>query len=89
MSSFENTEQNGQPVSVVHLVMGLIFVGVAGLWALKAAGAIESVELEWLLPLILVAAGAAGLLASLTRGLTRGPTRGRTENDDPDEESFM
>ncbi len=56
-----------QPVSVPHLVMGLVFLGIAGSWALHAAGVIESVEVQWLLPAILVLAGAAGLVASLTR----------------------
>ncbi len=67
--TFEDDRRKGQPVGVVHLVMGLIFLGVAGVWWLHAAGAVESVELQWLMPLILVVAGAAGVLASLLRSL--------------------
>lgn len=66
----ETTEpetQQRQPVSVVHLVMGLVFLGTAALWGLHAAGVVESVELQWLAPLVLVVAGAAGLVASLVR----------------------
>lgn len=64
--SFESARER-QPVSVMHLVMGLVFVGIAGSWALHAAGVIESVEVQWLMPLILVVAGVAGLVASLSR----------------------
>jgi hypothetical protein len=58
-----------QQPSVLHLVMGLIFLGVAGSWALHTAGVIEAVEVKWVMPVILVVAGAAGLLASFARGL--------------------
>jgi len=70
----QDQEQQRQPVSVVHLVMGLVFLGIAGSWALHAAGVIGSVDVEWLIPLVLVVAGAAGLLASVARGSRRGTT---------------
>ena len=56
-----------RPVSIPHLVMGLVFLGIAGSWGLQEAGVIGSVEVQWVLPLILVTAGAVGLLVSLTR----------------------
>ena len=59
-------------VSVPHLVTGLVFLGLAGAWLLGEAGVIGSVPVEWLLPVILVVAGAAGLVASLARGVSRG-----------------
>lgn len=75
--------ESGQQTSVLHLVMGLVFLGIAGAWALHAAGVIESVEVQWLMPLILIVAGAAGLLVSLTRGVSRGASRrGSTEPGD-------
>lgn len=67
----EQPEQQGRGVSVPHLVMGLVFLGLAGSWLLHEVGVIESVEVQWLLPLVLVVAGAAGLLASLSRGVTQ------------------
>ena len=67
-------------LSVPHLVMGLVFLGIAGSWVLHEVGVIDSVEVQWVFPLILVVAGAAGLLASVARGLTRG--RQRTGPDD-------
>ena len=58
------------PVNVAHLVLGLVFLGVAGCWALSASGAVE-VDPRWLLPLILLVAGAAGLLAALAKAMRR------------------
>ena len=68
-------EQQSRGVGVPHLVMGLVFLGLAGSWLLHEVGVIESVQVQWLLPLILVVAGAAGLLASVARSLTRRPRR--------------
>lgn len=62
---------NSRQTSIPHLVTGLVFIGLAGAWALHEAGVVGTVEVEWLLPLVLVAAGAAGLLATLARGAGR------------------
>ena len=67
----ETGQDQRQPVSVPHLVTGLVFLGIAASWALHAAGVVEDVEVRWLMPTILVAAGAAGLLASVARGVLR------------------
>ena len=53
--------------SVLHLVFGLVFLGLAGLWALAASGVVSSDD-AWLLPGLLVLAGAAGLVAALVTG---------------------
>ncbi len=50
--------------SVLHLVVGLVFLGLAALWALSASGAVSSDD-TWLLPGLLVVAGATGLVAAL------------------------
>ncbi len=51
---------------VVSLVAGLIFLGIAGRWAL---GGIDLVPGDggWLIPLVLIAAGVAGLLSTRQR----------------------
>lgn len=59
--------------SVLHLVVGLVFVGLAGLWALAASGVVGSDD-TWLLPGLLVVAGATGLLVALAPG-RRGGSR--------------
>ena len=56
--------------SVLHLVVGLVFLGLAALWALSASGTVSSDD-TWLLPGLLILAGAAGLVAALA-GSRRG-----------------
>jgi len=50
--------------SVLHLVVGLVFLGLAALWALSASGTVSSDD-AWLLPGLLIVAGATGLVAAL------------------------
>ncbi len=59
------------PVNVAHLVMGLVFLGIAGTWGLGQLGLIDADGEGWTLPLILVVAGGAGLVASLAKSAVR------------------
>jgi hypothetical protein len=62
------------PLNVSYLVIGLVFLGLAGSWALRESGVIDLGTTQWLLPATLVAAGAVGLIAfavSVTRGRSR------------------
>ena len=59
------------PLNVGYLVVGLVCLGMAGLWALHAADVVDTAQVGWLLPLTLVVAGAIGLVALALRGLTR------------------
>ena len=52
------------PVNIGHLVMGLAFVGLVGVWALVQGGVVDNHDIRWLLPLPWVLAGIAGLLAT-------------------------
>jgi hypothetical protein len=52
-----------RPVSITHLVFGLIFLGAAGLWAIGAATDADTPDLAVLAPAVLVAAGVVGLIA--------------------------
>lgn len=52
------------PVNIGHLVMGIAFLGLVGVWALLKDGAIGSGDLRWFLPLPWLAAGLAGLLVA-------------------------
>jgi hypothetical protein len=58
-------------VDVAYLVVGLVFLGIAGAWALRAADVVDTGQLGWLLPLTLVAAGVVGLAAFAARGASR------------------
>jgi hypothetical protein len=63
------TDVSGRhPVSVVHLVMGVAFLGLATIWLLFQTDAIGSDDLRWFLPLPWLAAGLAGLLAVALTG---------------------
>ena len=52
-----------RPVSIAHLVFGLIFLGAAGLWAVGAATDADTPDLAVLAPAVLIAAGVVGLIA--------------------------
>jgi hypothetical protein len=59
------------PLNVSYLVVGLVFLGVAGSWALQAADLVDVRDVSWLLPAVLVAAGVLGLVAMAARGVSR------------------
>ena len=63
--------------------MGLVFLGIAGTWALHEAGVVDGADVEWLVPLSLVVAGVLGLVAFATRGV-----RGRRTTDDAALDSY-
>lgn len=56
---------NTRPISISHLVVGLIFLGLAGGWLVQRTTEISFPGPEIALPLLLIAAGALGLIASL------------------------
>lgn len=72
------------PLNVSYLVVGLVFLGIAGSWALRESGVIDLGGMRWLLPLTLVAAGAIGLVAFAAKGLSRQPDTDQYDyrNDD-------
>lgn len=59
-------EHGRHPVNIAHLVMGLAFLGMVGVWALFQADAVDGGDVRWLLPIPWVLAGLAGLLATTT-----------------------
>jgi hypothetical protein len=71
-------------VKIPHLVFGLLFLGIAGIWALVVSDVITADRLTVLGPAVLIAAGVIGLAASLASGRNR-RRRNHTpvaENDD-------
>ena len=69
------------PLNVSYLVVGLVFLGISGSWALHAAGIVDDQDVGWLLPVILVTAGVVGLAAFASRGISRT----RTHDDEYDD----
>ncbi len=59
------------PVNTGHLVMGLAFLGMVGIWALLAGGVADAEDLGWLSPLPWLLAGAGGLVASTLSSAAR------------------
>lgn len=53
------------PVNITQLVMGVAFAGMLLIWALIETSAVESGEFRWLMPIPWLAAGGAGLVASV------------------------
>ena len=83
----KNTSRH--PVNVTHLVMGLVFLGIAGSWALRQLDVISAEGGRWVLPVILILAGGAGLVAAVAKGLSRGRKPTEEPYDDSDEDPFQ
>ena len=41
------TESGRHPVSVGHLVMGIAFLGLVGIWALVQSGVVHNGDIRW------------------------------------------
>ncbi|MDQ6874723.1 MAG: hypothetical protein M3042_06625 [Actinomycetota bacterium] len=50
------------PTDTVSLVAGLLFLGIVGVWALERSGVAPGAQ-AWILPALLIAVGAVGLLS--------------------------
>lgn len=59
------------PLNVSYLVIGLVFLGISGTWALREADLIDAADIGWLVPVSLVVAGGVGLVAAVAKSLTR------------------
>lgn len=58
---------NRHPADVLALVFGLVFLGAATAWAGWMHGDLSVDDVAWLIPVVLIAAGLAGVTASLRR----------------------
>jgi hypothetical protein len=56
---------NTRPVSIAHLVFGLIFLGASALWAVGAATGADAPDLALMAPTVLIGAGVIGLVGIL------------------------
>ena len=63
------------PVNVGHLVMGLAFLGLVGIWALIVNDVVDNDQIRFLLPLPWVLAGLGGLTALAVGGTRKYSTR--------------
>ena len=74
------------PLSVTHLVVGLVFLGVAGSWALREADVISAADVTWLIPVSLILAGGIGLIAAMAKGMT---SRRKREAVTPSDSDYL
>ena len=72
------------PVNVGHLVMGIAFLAMVGVWALIQSDAVGGSDVRWLLPVPWVLAGLGGLLAIAITGSRKWTTRQTGWVDTPD-----
>ena len=63
------------PVNVGHLVMGLAFIGLVGIWSLIVNDVVDDEDIRWLLPIPWVLAGLAGLAVLAVSGSRKYATR--------------
>ena len=75
------TTSGRHPVNVGHLVMGIAFLGLVGIWALIQSDVVAGGDVRWLLPVPWVLAGLAGLLAIAVSSGRRRATRNADEPD--------
>lgn len=59
---------NTRPVSIAHLVFGLIFLGASVLWAIGAGTGADAPDLALLAPIVLIGAGVVGLVGIVVNG---------------------
>jgi hypothetical protein len=71
MSDLNQQPPADHSVKITHLVFGLLFLGVAVVWALVVGDVINEDDLAVLAPAILIAAGVIGLAVSLASSRNR------------------
>jgi hypothetical protein len=62
-------------VSIGHLVMGIAFLGIIGVWALVQTDTVTGDDIRWLMPIPWVVAGVVGLAATAITGPRRHAVR--------------
>lgn len=93
------TEGNGfiadgwHPVNIGHLVMGIAFLGLVGIWAIIQGDLVDGADVRWLMPVPWVFAGVAGLLATTLTARKHSTARsgwvGGDEIDPVDEDTVV
>ena len=78
---------NNRPLSIPHLVLGLIFLGASVLWAIGAGTDAAAPDLALMAPAVLIVAGVIGLIGVVVNARRRDdvpPAPAATTPDEPD-----
>jgi hypothetical protein len=87
----DNRPSGRHQVSIGHLVMGIAFLFIVGIWALVQSDTVTGDDVRWLLPIPWVVAGVVGLVATAITGPRRyavrqtgwvGPQADRNDHQD-------
>lgn len=71
MSTIENRPSGRHQISIGHLVMGIAFLGIVGVWGLIQTDTVTGDDIRWLMPIPWVLAGLVGLAATAITGSRR------------------
>jgi hypothetical protein len=71
LSSEENPPAPRRTVKVAHLVVGLLFLGISGLWLLHRQHVGGTPDLALSGPALLIAAGVVGLVVAMLNNRNR------------------
>jgi hypothetical protein len=74
---------NTRPLSIVHLVFGLIFLGAALVWAIGAGTDADAPDLALMAPAVLIGAGVVGLAGVVVNARRRDTARDPLDTTDP------
>jgi hypothetical protein len=72
VSEYEQGRPSGRHrVNIGHLVMGVAFLGILGVWGLVQSDTVTGHDIRWLTPIPWVLAGVVGLVATAVTGSRR------------------
>jgi hypothetical protein len=71
VTSIDERPSGRHQVNIGHLVMGIAFLGIVGVWALVQSDTVTGDGIRWLMPIPWVVAGVAGLAATAFTGSRR------------------
>jgi heme A synthase len=80
---------NTRPVSIAHLVFGLIFLGAAALWVVGAATDADAPDLALMAPAVLIGAGIIGLVAIMINARNSRTIHHTTNTDELDDSDTL
>jgi hypothetical protein len=81
--SYGSPTQDTRYVKVIHLVFGVIYLGIVAVWALGTSGTVDwGDSVRYLAPIVLVVAGGIGLAAALLPGVRRRRTDNPLDDND-------